>query len=305
MKIERIISLANVKVRLQFLAMERSLRATGCDLPLSVIPFDETRFPLPDNAQWLEDDALFALVKETGAVPVSRKYLALTLPNCAFFDSDIIHRRDPSEWLAPLPNDVFVVADTEWNKGRWTFTAETRELYRSKSTLWLLDNFNSGFFAHANPKATTEHVRALLSEPQNWKLIHGKDPTAGEQPGANFLIHKNGVEVHNLCLPPYRMESTMACDYPEDFEPIIRKPNGPAFIHYAGHGRNLAVPIARLIFDHLTKAEAAEMTGEFERRRENARNHGRWPIWARLARRIVPWIDCRFEFGWRDPKVAT
>jgi hypothetical protein len=38
MKIDKIISMANQKVRLRFLAMERSLRATGCQLPLWVIP---------------------------------------------------------------------------------------------------------------------------------------------------------------------------------------------------------------------------------------------------------------------------
>ena len=32
MKLEKVITLANWRVRLQFKAMERSLRATGCDL---------------------------------------------------------------------------------------------------------------------------------------------------------------------------------------------------------------------------------------------------------------------------------
>jgi hypothetical protein len=47
MKIEKIITLANNKVRLRFLAMERSLRATGCQLPLLVIPYDDKLFELP------------------------------------------------------------------------------------------------------------------------------------------------------------------------------------------------------------------------------------------------------------------
>lgn len=299
MKIERIVSLANVKVRLQFLAMERSLRATGCDLPLSVIPFDETRFPLPESARWLEDDALFAIVSETGAVPVSRKYLAFTLPNCAFFDSDIIHLRRPDQWLSPLSDETFVVADTEWSKGRWTFTTETREMYKSKTTLWLLNQFNSGFFAQALPTVRIENIRALLGDPQNWKLAHGKDPSAGEQPGANLLIHESGIEVCNLCLPPHRMESTMSCDYPRDFEPLLRGPNGPGFIHYAGHGRNLDAPIARLIFEHLTTGEAAEMRAAFQQCNKARQKAGRWPIWARIAKRIVPLIDPRFELQWR------
>jgi hypothetical protein len=294
MKLEQIISLANVKVRLQFLAMERSLRSTGCDLPLLVIPFDETRFPLPGNAQWIEDEALFEIIRNTGAVSVSRKYLALTLPNCAYFDADIIHLRDPRAWLAPLPEDVFVVADTEWNKARWTFTPETRELYGSKTTLWLLDNFNSGFFAHGTPAAKIEQIKSLLTEPQYWNLTQGKGPTKGEQEGANLLIHQNGREVHNLCLPPYRMESTMACDYPEDVELILRRPNAPAFIHYAGHGRNIDAPIARLIFDHLSSAEAAEMKSDYHRSQEKNAWLRKWPLGVRILNQFVQCYDRRF-----------
>ena len=181
MGIDYVISFANLKVRLEFLAMERSLRATGCDLPLQVIPYDESRFPLPENARWLEDDELFALVRKAGAIPLCRKYLALTLANCAYFDADIIHLRDPREWLSPLRNDVFVVADTEWNKARWTFTPETRAHYRSKTTLWLLDNFNSGFFAYANAIMKSTDVIAFLSDRRN--MTHGEGPTSGEQQG--------------------------------------------------------------------------------------------------------------------------
>lgn len=44
MKIDKIITMANKTVRLQFLAMERSLRSTGCTLPIWVIPFDNNTF---------------------------------------------------------------------------------------------------------------------------------------------------------------------------------------------------------------------------------------------------------------------
>ena len=53
MKIERAYTMANKKVRLQFLAMERSLRSTGFDLPLVVFPYDENTFDLPKNSEWL------------------------------------------------------------------------------------------------------------------------------------------------------------------------------------------------------------------------------------------------------------
>jgi len=300
MKATRVVTLANDIVRLQFLAMERSLRATGCDLPLHVIPYDESRFPLPKNAEWLEDDELFALVHSVDAVPLCRKYLAFTVSNSAFFDCDIIHIRDPRVWLAPLPEDVFVVADTEWNKTRWTFTKETGELYAAKTTLWLLDNFNSGFFAQGNALVSFENIKTMLTDPRNWKLRKGKLPSSGEQPGANLLIHQSGAKVINLCLPPYRMESTMAGDYPAAYESILSGPHGPAFIHYAGVGRNLDAPVARLIFEHLNQEEAAEMRMDFEKKKRRREREGRWPIWVRVASRIVSLLDDRFCIRWRD-----
>ena len=54
MKIDKIISLANKNVKLRFLAMERSLRDTGCDLPLLVIPYNDNLFDLPKGSTWWE-----------------------------------------------------------------------------------------------------------------------------------------------------------------------------------------------------------------------------------------------------------
>lgn len=51
MKLESIITLASTEVRLRFIAMERSLRATGCDLPLRVIPYNANASKLPLNAE--------------------------------------------------------------------------------------------------------------------------------------------------------------------------------------------------------------------------------------------------------------
>ena len=47
---------------------------------------------------------------------------ALLQNNCAYFDTDIILLREPRKWLETAPSDVFVVADTEWAKNRWTFS---------------------------------------------------------------------------------------------------------------------------------------------------------------------------------------
>ena len=50
MDIECAYTMANSKVRLQFLAMERSLRATGFDLALRVFPSDDQVFDLPKGS---------------------------------------------------------------------------------------------------------------------------------------------------------------------------------------------------------------------------------------------------------------
>jgi hypothetical protein len=49
MRIERAYAMAN-KGRLQFLEMERSLRASGFDLPHVVFPYDENTFDLPKGS---------------------------------------------------------------------------------------------------------------------------------------------------------------------------------------------------------------------------------------------------------------
>ena len=55
MKLEKIITMASAPVRLRLLAMVRSLRATGCQLPVWVIPYSddaESEFQLPEGCEW-------------------------------------------------------------------------------------------------------------------------------------------------------------------------------------------------------------------------------------------------------------
>jgi len=298
MVIEQILSLANNAVRWQFTAMERSLRAAGCDLPLQVIPYDENLFALPKNASWLDDTAIFSAVRDAQAVKLCRKYAALVQRRCAFFDSDIIHLRDPRAALEPLPNKVFIVADTEWNKARWTFTPETREIFLAESTLWALWNFNSGFFAYEDAPVNVADVTAFLSSPIG-AIARGASPTSSEQEGANFLIHQSRVEVVNLCLPPHRMESTMACDYPDHFADLLSLPNRPFFMHFASNVLASEARIVKLFSEFLTREESAEYVAEQQKRQAALTRSAQWPIWARVANRLLPYIDQRFRLHWQ------
>lgn len=299
MIIEQIITMANKGVRLDFIAMERSLRATGCDVPIKIIPFDNSRFELPANSTWIEDDdAAFNAVKNSEAVAHCRKFAALTKKNAAFFDTDIIHLQNPVKWLQPYSPEWFVVADTEWNKARWTFTSETKSVYEKQSTLWLLDQFNSGFFAFGDAVVTAEEIAAFLSAASFRKLWSGGGPTPGEQSAINWLVNQSQRTVTNLCLPPYRIESTMALDYPQDYRSVLTKANAAPFIHYAGAGRNLDAPISELIFQHLNAEEAEEWKAEYWRKKnEKARRH-HWPLWVRVLKKMVPALNPHFNIQW-------
>lgn len=148
MKIEKIITLTSADDwnRLRFLAMERSLRAVGCDLPLWVIPFDEKRFDLPENAIWVMDENLFKWLNANSAHPLTRKYICLLYANYHFVDTDIIFLKNPQQVLKEYKG--FITSCGHWNNPHnQTYTNQSLQLLKSKSSLWQKNVFNSGQFA--------------------------------------------------------------------------------------------------------------------------------------------------------------
>lgn len=100
MKIDKIITLASADVKWQFLAMERSLRACGCNLPLLVIPYDDAKtFELPENASWWRMDEMIQWLDQYRVFPALRKYQCLLTDNYQYVDSDIIFLRNPQQVL--------------------------------------------------------------------------------------------------------------------------------------------------------------------------------------------------------------
>ena len=299
MIINQILTMASKAVRLDFIAMERSLRATGCDVPIKIIPFDSSRFELPENSSWLEDhDESFKVVESSKAVVHCRKLVALTQTNTAFFDADIIHLSNPVQWLKPYSSDSFVVADTEWNKAKWTFTSETKSVYLSQSTLWILDQFNSGFFAFGDAVATATDLATFVNDPEHKKLWSGRGPTPGEQSAMNWLVHQSKRPIINLCLPPYRIESTMALDYAQDYRPLLSVARAAPFIHYAGAGRDLKAPISELIFQHLNAKETEDWKDDYWRKIAVKERKHKWPLWVKLLKRLVPALNPHFSVQW-------
>lgn len=281
MKIDRIISLANDKVRLRFLAMERSLRSTGCQLPLLVIPYDNNLFELPEGATWWEVPEITNWLAAEKAHPVMRKYQCLTAENYQFVDSDICFLRNPETVLEPYQG--FITSCGHWRVPNHTCTAASQSWISQKTTNWQQQVFNTGQFACDRALYTPEQLIKTAMQPEvvdtcvRW--IHN------EQPGLDWLVWLSNVEITNLTLPPTRMESTWAGDYSEDYSHYWRNPQRqPYLIHWAGMRMDIPNPIHQIFYDFLTPDEKVEW--DFEVRTGNVQRSKQEHSLTKVARRV-------------------
>ncbi len=259
MKLDKIITMASAPVRLRLLAMVRSLRATGCQLPVWVIPYSDdadSEFPLPEGCEWRHVPEVSDWVKRIGAHPMTRKYSCFLTANYQYADSDIVFLRNPEEVL--LPDEGFVASCGHWRDPSNTMTSQSREMFRRSSTNWQREVFNAGQFACDRPlfeNFETLHRVAHAPEHRETCLY-----PIGDQPGINLLRLVSGVPISNVTLPPVNMESTWAGDYhDEDYERFWRDENRrPYLIHWAGVSMASPRPIHELFYRHLTPAELDE-----------------------------------------------
>jgi len=259
MTLAKIISMANVTTRLRFLAMERSLRATGCQLPLWVIPYDDRRFDLPQGSSWWEvDDIVRWLEVEAPhqhAKRVMRKYQCLTEANYQFVDADVIWLRNPEEVLSAVKG--FVTSCGHWHNPSHTTTAESNEILRRRSTVWQARVFNSGQFACDQQLYSVSGLIQSASHSLH-RTTCLEDPFH-EQPGLNLLVFLSDVAVTNLTLPPYSMESTWAGDYDGTYKEYWKEQvRSPYLIHWAGVRMDLPRLIHELFARYLTPDERFE-----------------------------------------------
>ncbi|MCL4522393.1 MAG: hypothetical protein M1451_00595, partial [Acidobacteria bacterium] len=245
--------LANANVNLRFAAMERSLRATGCRLPLAVIPYDELRFELPANAAWWELPEVLAWLASEKTHAMMRKYQCLLAANYHYVDADVIFLRNPDEVLTSHAG--FVTSCCHWRDGGHTTTEESQRVLAARSTTWRKTTFNSGQFACDRALYTFEELKRTATK---FAATCLRLPYH-EQPGLNLLVHEAGVEITNLTLPPIGMESTWAGDYAGEYEKFWsdarRKPH---LIHWAGTSMEAGRPIDQLFYNYLTAAEKKE-----------------------------------------------
>ena len=253
MKLEKIITLANTTVLHQFLAMERSLRATGCELPLWVIPYNDERFDLPQNAHWWENDYFYEFLNKNKAKPAMRRYACLTESNFHYIDSDCVFLQNPEKILTNLTG--WVTCCCHWNNPDHTFTKESLIFLQKKSTTWQKSVFNSGQFACDTPLYSWDSLLDIIQSPEKCQTIL-KDPFH-DQPGVNWLVAlKDNLNYTNLTLPPYNLESSWAGDYVEYpsrlWENSVKM---PYVIHWAGQKPDGSKKIDELFFKYLKKEE--------------------------------------------------
>jgi hypothetical protein len=252
MKLEKIITLANANVRLRFLAMERSLRATGSNLPLWVIPYGDNRFDLPTNAIWWEMPEITGLLAANRSHPMMAKYQCFTTGNYQYVDSDVIFLRNPETVLAE--HDGFITSCGHWGNPEHTYTETSLAILKRISTCWQTRVFNAGQFACDRALYSFEELRSRCCDPQY------KDTCLNfrfhDQPGTVLLVNLSGVPIYNLTLPPVCMESTWVGSYRDENYVAYWKEKfrTPYLLHWAGC--SLAdLPINRLLTDYLTKEE--------------------------------------------------
>jgi len=255
MKLKQIITLANEPVRLLFLAMERSLRATGCRLPLKVIPYDDRRFELPENAEWWEEPDFMNWIQRESRVNVHRKYQSLLAENYQFVDSDVIFLENPAERLESL--DGFVQSCCHWHNPGHTVTGELVKILRNKTTTWQRSVFNCGQFACDRPVMHLEEMKRFCEDPCHRPIALD---FLVDQPGFNLMVLLSDVKLTNLTLPPHNMESTWAGDYHnDDFGRYWKDPmRKPYLLHWAGKKMRREDPISKFFFDFLSSDEIRE-----------------------------------------------
>ena len=256
MVLEKIITQASPPVKLPFLAMVRSLRASGCNLPVWVIPYDDSRFDLPSGCSWWENqtfsDWLSSQTRPGHSSSVMRKYQCLLEGGYIFVDSDVVFLRNPADVLRDQSG--FVTSCLHWSNPAHTYTPQSLNIFRARTTLWAASVFNSGQFASDLPLYSFDRLMQVATAGENRETV--LDYPYHEQPGMNLLVHLSSVHVTNLTLPPSCMESTWAGDYDSiPVEKWSKSATRPLLIHWAGTKPEGVRQIDELFFNFLSPEE--------------------------------------------------
>ena len=251
MKLEKIITLANKNTELRFHGMERSLRATGCNLPVWVIPYDDNLFTLPENSLWFKDEKVLNWLDGHGAHRMMRKYQCLLTDNYQFVDSDVVFLLNPEDVLQP--HNGFITSCGHWHDPLETLTKESLQIFKAKTTTWQKSVFNAGQFACDSVLYSFEELKKFCEYEKN--SATALTFTFHDQPGLNLLVNSTDVAVYNLTQQG-NMQSTWAGDYWDNFEKYWQgEGSKPYIIHWAGCNFSLGRPIDNLFLQYLSNSE--------------------------------------------------
>lgn len=266
MELQKIITLANAQHRLRFVLMERSLRAVGCDVPIWVIPFDDDLFDLPPNSHYWSMPDICDWIRQSGISNRKRKYQCLTTDNYQYVDTDVFFLRNPQEVLEPHRGLVACCNEWTWSNQvpNCAVTHQSYEIMRRRTTMWHQYLFCAGQFACDEPLYSPTELIEEASWPEHRATC--MEPPHGDQPGINLLAFLSGVDITNLTLPPYRMESSWIGDYPDRTWRYWRRDPArqPYLIHYYGfaHLMHLDRPIMQTFRELLTKQEQEQFVAQ-------------------------------------------
>lgn len=254
MQITKIISLSNKKSEIPFLAMCRSLRMTGCNLPVWVIPYDKEKFELPDNCIWWEIPEVIDWVNKNEIWPAFKKIQCLLTNNYQYIDSDVVFLSNPSLVLNNV--DGFVTSCTHWHNPAETVNEETINYFKNKSTTWPKLVFNSGQWACDTALYELEELLHFCENNYTDTLFY-KTNIYKDQAGINLLVNQKNIKISNLTLPPYNMASTWAGDYLSISRIIYLEAlnDKPYIIHWAGVSMSNREGIHKYFFDLLQENE--------------------------------------------------
>lgn len=255
MKVDKIITCVDSSFKIPFLAMERSLRATGSRLPLLVIPYTDNKFELPELSEWWEIPELINFLNKNGKNPGLRKFQCLTTSNYQYIDSDVCFLKNPAEALSPF--DGFVTCCGHWRNPTHATTEKNVLLLKQKSTMWQKNIFNSGQFASDQALFTVENLIRKITEPDFIDTC--LNSPVHEQPAMNLLVATHSIKFTNITLPPYNFESSWAGDYKDNIGfNLLNSPKGPYMVHWAGFPLIYTDKINNIFYSYMTEKEKNE-----------------------------------------------
>ena len=229
------------------------VRAVPCHF--RVIPYSERRFQLPQNSTWWNEPVDWLQEHFSARIthPFQRRFFLLQCKNYQNVDTDLIFLKNPEQALRC--HEGFVVACCQWHVPEYGAPDYTTEELKRLSSTWQARLFNAGQFASGMALYENSELIEVMGRTDLQRHVFAIDPP-WDQGGFNVLVALKKPPYRNLTLPPFRMESTWAGDYPGAYEPFWEhEDQKPYMIHWAGGCLDGDRAINELFLQFMTKEE--------------------------------------------------